>query len=92
MTSTIALKPQLDIEYTRVLWAALQAERGKAVTIECTAVVKVGVLAAQVLLVAAQKWRSENLAFRLSGSRAGLDEGLALLGLNISMLSEGDAK
>jgi anti-anti-sigma regulatory factor len=91
MNICIALPSRLDIESTRILWTALQAKKGTPVTVDCSAVSQVGALAAQVLLVAARKWHRENIPFLMSGNRMGLAEGLALLGLNISMLSESDA-
>jgi chemotaxis protein CheX len=77
---TFALPPVVDFASVAALRAGLLEHRGGDLTIDASAVQRIGGLGLQVLLSAARSWRSDGLAFAIAGASTPFTEVLSLTG------------
>lgn len=76
----VMLSPVLDLNAAAPLREQLLALRGGAVTLDGSAVERLGALCLQVLLAARKTWRDDGAEFRLTGASDALAEQLAAFG------------
>lgn len=62
------LVPVLDLSAARPLWIELCAATGTPLSIDASAVERLGGACLQVLLAASARWRAEGLAFSITGA------------------------
>jgi chemotaxis protein CheX len=78
--TTMRLADVLDLTASGPLHKLLLAARGQDVTLDASAVRRIGGLCAQVLLSARATWVQDGFAFRIADPTPELCDGLALLG------------
>lgn len=86
--STLSLPPRLDHQGTRILQEALRGFRGKALRLDAGKTTFLGALGLQVLLAAAQQWRSEGHHFAITPCSPAFADDLLRLGAELSDLNE----
>ena len=93
--SALQLSQVLDMPAASGLAAALLARRGAALSIDGSAVERMGGQCLQVLLAARKTWLAEGQSFQLTRPSAALADALVALGavdlLDINALQEGRA-
>ena len=81
MTAQIALDARLDLPAAAPLAEALRARTGENLDIDAGAVTHLGGLCLQVLMAAAEAWRSSGNALTFSARSEDFDSALAVFGL-----------
>ena len=80
MSQSLALDPVLDLKAAAPLRAALLDRRGEALTIDASAVQRLGGLCLQVLLGARRAWAEDGRSLEVTPRSAAFDEALGLFG------------
>jgi chemotaxis protein CheX len=86
MTTMIALSPTLDLRAAAPLKAEILAARGQAVTLDGSAVQRLGGLCFQVLLSALKTWRDEGQSLTFINASEALVAQWSALGATVSDL------
>lgn len=76
---TLALSSALDVRAAASLHQAIAARRGGPLTIDASAVERIGAQCLQVLLAASNAWRADKQAFAIAGASPAFADGLRLM-------------
>ncbi len=88
----LQLAKNLDGSQVEPLLGLLAKKRGFPLMINASKVERIGVQCAQVLVAAAQTWRSETQPLQIVQPSGGFVEGLELMGLSVDQITFEDAK
>jgi chemotaxis protein CheX len=83
---TLNLAATLDLNEASALRDKLLSMRGSAVSIDASAVERVGTLGAQVLMAAAKTWNQDKLAFTFTKVSDAFQKTMQLIGVDIQPL------
>jgi chemotaxis protein CheX len=83
---TLNLAATLDLNEASALREKLLSLRGSAVSIDASAVERVGTLGAQVLMAAAKTWDQDKLAFTFTKVSDAFHKTMQLIGVDIHPL------
>ncbi|WP_160011531.1 STAS domain-containing protein [Rhizobium sp. 18055] len=83
---TLNLAATLDLNEASALRDKLLSMRGNAVSIDASAVERVGTLGAQVLMSAAKTWNQDKLAFTFTKVSDAFQKTMQLIGVDIQPL------
>jgi chemotaxis protein CheX len=83
---TLNLAATLDLNEASALRDKLLSMRGSAVSIDASAVERVGALGAQVLMAAAKTWDQDKLAFTFTKASDAFQKTMQLIGVDIQPL------
>jgi chemotaxis protein CheX len=83
---TLNLAATLDLNEASALRDKLLSLRGSAVSIDASAVERVGTLGAQVLMAAAKTWDQDKLAFTFTKVSDAFQKTMQLIGVDIHPL------
>lgn len=81
--STLKLSPVLDLNEASVLHGKLTEMRGTPIAVDASAVERVGVQCAQVLMSGIKAWEADGKAFTFSKASDAFDKTLKLIGMDI---------
>ncbi|WP_026613246.1 STAS domain-containing protein [Ensifer aridi] len=82
----LKLAPVLDLNEATVLHERLLALKGGAVTIDASAVERVGALCVQVLMAAARSWEEDHLSFTFAEVSDAFIKTTQLIGVDVAPL------
>jgi len=91
MTATVVLAPVLDLRAAEPLKGELLAARGQALTLDGSAVERLGGLCLQLLLSAIRTWRADGQALTFVNPSEALTTQWSAFGASLSDLSTQDA-
>ncbi|MEI4485934.1 STAS domain-containing protein [Frigidibacter sp. MR17.14] len=86
MSAVFPLPPRLDFNAVQPLAAALRDRSSADLALDVSGVTHLGALCLQVLLAAAQSWRTQGRRLTLTGDSPALDEALELFGIDRAKL------
>lgn len=85
-TKSLSLAPVLDLNEATALRDKLMALKGSDLSIDASAVERVGALCAQVLVSAARSWEVDKRAFSFSSASEPFLKTMQLIGVDIEHL------
>ncbi len=91
MSAAIVLPAVLDIQQAAALRAQLLAARGGPVTLDASAVERLGALCLQVLLAAQQTWATDGAAIAITPTSDAFVQQWAAFGAPLSNLGWGES-
>lgn len=91
MTATVVLAPVLDLRAAEPLKGELLAARGQALTLDGSAVERLGGLCLQLLLSAIRTWRADGQALTFVNASEALTIQWSAFGASLADLSTQDA-
>ncbi|MDM9626370.1 STAS domain-containing protein [Rhizobium sp. S152] len=83
---TLSLAAVLDLNEASALRDKLMSMRGSAISIDASAVERVGALSAQVLMAGAKTWDHDKLAFTFTKVSDAFQKTMQLIGVDIHHL------
>ncbi|MDO9416087.1 STAS domain-containing protein [Pararhizobium sp.] len=83
---SLSLAPVLDLNEATLLHGKLMGVRGTNLTIDASAVERVGALCLQVLMAAAKCWEEDKVSFKFSKVSDAFTKTSQLVGVNIDHL------
>ena len=83
---SLSLAPVLDLNEATALHTQLMGLKGNPLTIDASAVERVGTLCVQVLMAGAQSWEADRQAFTFSKVSDAFAKTTQLIGVNIDHL------
>ncbi|AYC99628.1 STAS domain-containing protein [Neorhizobium sp. NCHU2750] len=81
-SGSLALAPVLDLNEASVLHGKLMSMRGKGIAIDASAVERVGVQCAQVLVAGARAWAADKKSFEIAKSSDAFAKTMQLIGID----------
>jgi chemotaxis protein CheX len=81
-SGSLALAPVLDLNEASVLHGKLMSMRGSNIVIDASAVERVGVQCAQVLVAGAKAWQADKKTFEIEKASDAFDKTMQLIGIN----------
>jgi chemotaxis protein CheX len=85
-SGSLKLSAVLDLNEASVLHGKLMSMRGSDVTIDASAVERVGVQCAQVLVAGARAWEDDKKSFLVEKASEAYSKTMQLIGINIENL------
>ena len=82
----LALSPVLDLNEASALHGKLMSMRGKDVVIDASAVERVGVQCAQVLVAGAVAWQADKKSFLVEKASDAFEKTMQLIGISEAQL------
>ena len=89
---SLSLAPVLDLNEANALHAELMSRKGSDVSIDASAVERVGALCAQVLMAGARSWEQDKHAFTFVKVSEPFMKTMQLIGVNIDHLLAQEAR
>ncbi len=83
---SLSLAPVLDLNEAQALHGKLMGLRGSNITIDASAVERVGALCLQVLMAGAKSWEADKQSFTFSKASDAFMKTTQLIGINVDHL------
>ncbi|MFD1328393.1 STAS domain-containing protein [Mycoplana ramosa] len=83
---SLSLAPVLDLNEATALRDKLMALKGNDLTIDASAVERIGALCAQVLMAGAKTWEADRRAYTVTGASEPFLKTMQLIGVDIEHL------
>jgi chemotaxis protein CheX len=81
-SGTVALAPVLDLNEASALHGKLMSARGSDIVIDASAVERVGVQCAQVLVAGAAAWQADSKSFLIEKASDAFEKTMQLIGID----------
>ncbi|SFB10747.1 chemotaxis protein CheX [Rhizobium sp. NFR07] len=81
-SGTVALAPVLDLNEASALHGKLMTMRGSDIVIDASAVERVGVQCAQVLVAGAAAWQADKKSFMIEKASDAFEKTMQLIGID----------
>jgi chemotaxis protein CheX len=81
-SGTVALAPVLDLNEASALHGKLMTMRGSDIVIDASAVERVGVQCAQVLVAGAAAWQADKKSFLIAKASDAFEKTMQLIGID----------